>query len=87
MVEEKICESCGMPMRKISDFGGGNPDNMYCKHCTDENGKLKDFQTRLNDSANFIASRMGVDKITAEKMAKESMAKMPAWKHIFDENK
>lgn len=84
MIKEKICESCGMPMKVATDFGGSNPDNKYCKYCTDENGKLKDFQTKLNDMVNFITSRMGVDKNIAEKIAKENMAKMPAWKHLFE---
>jgi len=84
MIQEEVCESCGMPMKDISDFGGRNLENKYCKYCTDENGNLKDFQSKLNDTIKFITSRMGVDNSVAEKIAKENMAKMPAWKHIFE---
>lgn len=82
-MEERICESCGMPMKKTTDFSGGDVKNKYCKYCTNEKGELKDFQTKFNEIIDFIVSRMNVDKTVAEKIAKENMAKMPAWKNYF----
>jgi len=86
MAEEKICESCGMPMHSPEDFGGGKPGNLHCKYCTDEQGNLKDFDTRLEDLTRFVISRSGVDRTVAVQMARENMAKMPAWKGYFEQN-
>lgn len=80
---EKICESCGMPMREISDFGGKNIENKYCRFCTDEMGELKAFDIKLNEMTDFIVSRMNIDRAAAEKIARDNMAKMPAWKDYF----
>jgi len=82
-MEEKICESCGMPMRKKEEFGGGRFDNRYCVHCTDEEGNLKPFKVKLEEMKNFIASRMDLSEEKALQMAKENMSKMPAWKNYF----
>lgn len=83
MEVEKICESCGMQLRAPEDFGGGDLTNRYCKHCTDEKGNLKDFDSRLEDLVRFIMSRTGVDRDEAVRVGRESMAKMPAWKAYF----
>lgn len=82
-MDEKICESCGMPMRQIEDFGGKDEANKYCKYCTDGEGNLKDFETKFQETIKFIISRMNIDEVVAEKIAKENMAKMPAWKSCF----
>ena len=79
----KKCESCGMPMNSIEDFGGSNPENKYCKYCTDEKGILKDFETKFKETTSFIISRMNVDKTVAEQIAKDQMLKLPAWKDCF----
>lgn len=82
-MKEKICESCGMPMREIADFGGKKVENKYCRFCTNEEGELKDFHIKLDEAINFIVSRMSIDRGVAEKIAREDMAKMPAWKNYF----
>lgn len=82
-MSEKICESCGMPMREKSDFGGGDTANKYCRFCTDEKGKLKDFPDKYEETVRFVMSRTNVDRAVAEKIAAETMAKMPAWKSFF----
>jgi hypothetical protein len=80
---EKVCESCGMPMKEVSDFGGGNQENKYCRYCINEKGELKDFQTKLAEMIYFTVTRMNIDHSVAEKIAKENMSKMPAWKDCF----
>lgn len=82
-MKEGICESCGMPMKEISDFGGGNVENKYCRFCTNEKGELKDFHVKFNEMINLIVSRMSIDRGVAEKIVKENMAKMPAWRNYF----
>ena len=78
-MKEQKCESCGMPMKKSSDFGGANPENKYCIYCTYENGELKEFETKLKEMTSFIVSRMNINEVVAEKIARENMSKMPAW--------
>ncbi|MFC2003616.1 VOC family protein [Chloroflexota bacterium] len=75
----KNCMSCGMPMTKLEDFGGGNPANIYCTHCSNPDGSLKSYDEVLNGMVNFMMMSQNMDRETAEREAKEYMAKMPAW--------
>ena len=80
---EKVCESCGMPMKKAEDFGGKNIENKYCVYCTDESGSLKPFDQKLKDMTSFIMRTSDLNKEKAEQIAKDTMGKMPAWKSYF----
>ena len=79
MEEHKICESCGMPMKSSEDFGGGRMDNVYCVYCTDEVGTLKPYDEVLENMKGFAMKTMGISESEALQMAKEGMAKLPAW--------
>jgi uncharacterized glyoxalase superfamily protein PhnB len=75
----KACMSCGMPMTKPEDCGGGNPENMYCVYCSNSDGSLKSYKEVLEGMTNFMLMSQGMDKKTGENAAKERMSKMPAW--------
>jgi uncharacterized glyoxalase superfamily protein PhnB len=75
----KTCMSCGMPMTKLEDFGGGNPQNLYCVYCSKPDGSLKTREEVFKGMANFMMMSQKMDRKTAERAAKERMAKMPAW--------
>ena len=75
----KICLSCGMPMTKPEDFGGGNPENLYCVYCSNPDGSLKSREEVFEGMVNFMMMSQKVDRKTAESAAKERMSKMPAW--------
>ncbi|MFB0559117.1 MAG: VOC family protein [Dehalococcoidales bacterium] len=75
----KNCLSCGMPMTKPEDFGGGNPENIYCVHCSNPDGTLKSYDEVLKGMVNFMIMSQNMDRETAERAAREYMAKMPAW--------
>jgi len=75
----KICLSCGMPMTKPEDFGGGNAENMYCVNCTDASGRLKSRQEVYQGMVTFMMSSQKLERKPAEVAAKEYMGKMPAW--------
>ena len=75
----KNCMSCGMPMTKPEEFGGGNPDNIYCVHCSNPDGSLKSREEVFEGMVNFMMTSQNMDRETAEIAAKEYMAKMPAW--------
>ena len=75
----KKCLSCGMPMTKSEDFGGENPNNMYCAHCSNPDGSLKTYQEVFEGMVGFMMSTQNLERVAAEKAAKEYMAQMPAW--------
>ena len=78
-VTAKNCLSCGMPMTKPEDFGGGNSANIYCVNCANPNGSLKSYEEVSEGMVNFMMKTQNMNKETAEKAAKEYMSKMPAW--------
>jgi len=75
----KNCWSCGMPMTKPEDFGGGNPDNIYCVYCSNPDGGLKSYDEIYQGMVKFMMKSQNMDKETAEKAATEYLLKMPAW--------
>jgi len=75
----KNCMSCGMPMTKLEDFGGGNPANIYCVHCSNPDGSLKSYDEVLEGMVNFMMMSQNMDREAAGREAKEYMSRMPAW--------
>jgi uncharacterized glyoxalase superfamily protein PhnB len=75
----KACMSCGMPMTKPEDFGGGNSENLYCVYCSKPDGSLKSYKEVFEGMVNFMMMSQKMDRKTAESAVKERMAKMPAW--------
>ncbi|MDH4269307.1 MAG: zinc ribbon domain-containing protein [Dehalococcoidia bacterium] len=75
----KACMSCGMPMNKLEDFGGGNPENLYCVYCSNPDGSLKSRKEVFEGMVNFMMMSQKMERETAESAAKERMSKMPAW--------
>jgi uncharacterized glyoxalase superfamily protein PhnB len=75
----KACMSCGMPMTKLEDFGGGNPENLYCVYCSNPDGSLKSREEVFEGMTNFMMMSQKMDRETAESAVKERMSKMPAW--------
>jgi hypothetical protein len=75
----KACMSCGMPMTRPDDFGGGNPENLYCVYCSNPDGSLKSREQVFQGMVNFMMTSEKMDRETAESAVKERMARMPAW--------
>jgi uncharacterized glyoxalase superfamily protein PhnB len=73
------CQSCGMPMASPEDFGGGNPENKYCVHCTHPDGSLKSYDEVLDGMTNFMMEFQKMDRATAQGAARDYMSRMPAW--------
>ncbi len=78
-MDAKICESCGMLMKTSGDFGGGNSENKYCKHCTDKAGNLKSYEEKVSDFKDLIMKANDFGEEQAVKMAKDSLKQFPAW--------
>jgi uncharacterized glyoxalase superfamily protein PhnB len=75
----KTCMSCGMPMTKSEDFGGGKPENLCCVYCSKPDGSLKSYKEVFEGMVNFMMMSQKMDRKTAESAVKERMARMPAW--------
>ena len=75
----KSCMSCGMPMTKVDDFGGGNPENLYCVYCSNRDGSLKSREEVFEGMVNFMMTSQKMDRETAKSAVKERMSKLPAW--------
>lgn len=80
---EKFCESCGMPMKAVEDFGGKDENNKYCVYCTEEDGTLKAIEIKFEEMVQFVVARMNVERSVAEGITKETMSKQPAWQDRF----
>ncbi|MBI9034597.1 MAG: hypothetical protein JEZ03_09025 [Bacteroidales bacterium] len=78
-MDAKKCESCGMLMKIVSDFGGENLNNKYCKHCTDKDGNLKSYEEKVNDFKGLLMRANDFGEEQAVEMAKESLKQFPAW--------
>ena len=84
-LEQKICQSCGMPLRKDEDFGtnaGGNKSQEYCFHCF-QKGKFLDegitLQEKIDKNVKF-AVKMGMSEAEARKFASNVLPKLKRWK-------
>jgi uncharacterized glyoxalase superfamily protein PhnB len=75
----KACMSCGMPMTKAEDFGGGNQENLYCVYCSRPDGSLKSREEVFQGMVKFMMISQKMDRETAESAVNERMSKMPAW--------
>lgn len=74
------CQSCGMPMDKPEDHGGGDVNNPFCKYCTDEQGNLMPREQVRAKMIQFYIQKQGKTQEEAEKATDQLMAAMPAWK-------
>lgn len=74
-----ICQSCGLPMTKIEDHGGGDVNNKYCKHCAPD-GKLMSREQIREGWISYVIKTENISKEEAERKVDGEMAKMPAWK-------
>ena len=73
-----------MVMRKLSEFGGMNLKSKYCKNCTNEKGKLKDFDIVFKNLVNFYTNQDKISTKEAEKFVNNHLRKMNAWGSHYD---
>lgn len=67
-------------MDKPEDHGGGNPQNQFCKYCTDEQGNLMPREQVRAKMIQFYIQKQGKTQEEAEKLTDQLMGTMPAWK-------
>jgi hypothetical protein len=81
--QNPICQSCGMPMIKLEEFGSntdGSKNEEYCTYCFQKGdftmkGTLKD----MIDMLVSMADKMGMTAEAARKMADENLPKLKRW--------
>lgn len=74
------CESCGIPMEKPEDHGGGDLNNKWCVYCCKSDGTHKSKRGVREGMIQFHMKSFGKSRKKAEKDVDEHMRKMPAWK-------
>jgi Putative zinc ribbon domain len=74
------CGSCGMPFEKPEDHALADINNNFCRHCADDNGKLRPYDAVLESNVEYYIESQGLNREAAAKMAKEFLSQMPAWK-------
>jgi Putative zinc ribbon domain len=77
----RSCGSCGFPMRAPNDYAGGNPEAEFCSTCATDKGELKPYAQVLSANAEYFAVEQGIAPEAAQKMARDLLSKMPAWKN------
>ncbi len=76
------CNSCGMPLEKKEDFALGDTSSSYCHYCVDKQGSLLPYETILKANANYYQESQGITEQAANKLAKDLLKSMPAWKNV-----
>jgi hypothetical protein len=69
-----------MPMATNEEHGAQNPDNPYCIHCTDMNGKLLPFEKKFEDLVNLAMQTRWMNREEAKKYVLQQMSQVPAWR-------
>jgi hypothetical protein len=67
-------------MSTSEEHGGQKPNNLYCIHCTDLEGKLLPFERKFEDLVGLTMKSRWMSREEAEKVVRLEMAEMPAWK-------
>ena len=75
--EEKYCLSCLASLKEEDNMG---ESDVYCRHCSDENGNLLPRETVLKTIAEwFMNWQKDLTEAEAQRRADHYMRSMPAW--------
>jgi hypothetical protein len=84
-LREKICQSCGMPLKVEYDYGtnsDGSKSSEYCIHCFQDGGFTDDdisLQGKIEKNVAFAKTR-GFTESDARRMANEILPRLKRWK-------
>jgi hypothetical protein len=79
-----ICQSCGMPMIKITDFGtnaDGSQNYDYCTYCFQKGNftwPVKNVEEMIEKLV-VMHDQMGMTEAESRKMATENLPKLKRW--------
>ena len=83
--EMNVCQSCGMPIRNMSDFGtyaDGSVNTDYCFHCY-QDGHFTDPEVTLEEkiARNIaLAQKLGVSRSKAKRLAQSTLPGLSRWR-------
>lgn len=83
--ELNVCQSCGMPIRNMADFGtypDGSVNTDYCFHCY-QDGHFTDPDATLEEkiARNItLAQRLGISREKAHRMAVSTLPGLARWR-------
>jgi len=83
-IKRNICQSCGMSMKRMSDFGSnqdGSINTDYCYHCYAD-GIFVDKNISLEEkiAKNIaLAQKFGMSRIKASKLANSVLPQLKRW--------
>ncbi len=69
--QSPVCQSCGMPLQKESDFGtnaDGTPNPEYCHYCF-QNGAFTQPEITLEEMISLVVKKMVAMEIMPEEQA------------------
>lgn len=68
-------------MANVGDFGGRDPANAYCVHCSDTEGNLvMTFEQVVAFYSKDFVRRRRLDPVVATRIATAMVAELPVWK-------
>jgi hypothetical protein len=85
IMRERICQSCGMPLKVEYDYGtnsDGSKSGDYCIHCF-QDGSFTDDEISLNGKIEKnvqFAIKRGFSESEARKMASDIIPRLKRWK-------
>ncbi len=88
MKEKKgvICQSCGMPMQKIEDFGTNadcSRNDEYCHFCYGD-GKFTDqgitMEQKIQRNVEIAKAKMNMSEEEARRMANATIPNLKRWR-------
>jgi len=86
-MEEKCCQSCGMPMGETDEMYGTEADGSksadYCKYCYD-NGKFTEpnctLEEMIESCTNIMVEEFGFEREDAKQQCQEGLPTLKRWK-------
>lgn len=86
-LDNTVCQSCGMPMYHLADFGtnkDGTVNREYCHHCY-LNGNFNDQGISLEQKIEkniTLAEKMGMPREEATILAHSTLPTLKRWKGL-----
>jgi hypothetical protein len=90
--QKRICQSCGMPIRKESDHGtnsDGSLNGDYCHYCFKDGSFTEDgitMEEKIEKNV-AIAVKKGMDEEKAKKLANKILPKLRRWSDTTESQK
>ncbi len=82
-MKTKQCESCGMPLERLTTSFF---EDRYCVHCQDQrSGQLANREQVKEGSINAVVRLFGKTPAEAEKVVDNTMATLPRWQKLLIE--